>query len=631
MCGIVALLSPQRAISRGALERATTALSHRGPDGRGARVLHGGRVALGHTRLALVDPAGGAQPITNEDESVVAVVSGELYDDARLRRDLEARGHRFRTRSDSELCVHLYEEHGEALVDFMRGEFAFALWDERRAKLVCGRDRFGVRPLCWTRLADGSTAIASEAKALFALGAPVRWSDEALLFATSAQYVPEDATLFEGVAQLRPGHLLVADAAGVVTRRYWDLHFARAEDKRPVSREELRGAVEEAVTVRLRGDAPVACQLSGGLDSSLVAAIAARATHDALDCFTISFEGPREYDEIEIAARTARAIGAELHPVRVGARALWDALPAAVASGEGLAINLHLSAKFLLSRAVRGAGHRVVLTGEGADEVFGGYAHLRRDLLLERGASETELAAANRASAGIMLPEAKTPDRQDALDTRGASEVLGFVPSWLQAKAALGRRVTSLLAPELRRRFATRDPYREIAASFDEGALRGRERIDRSSYTWCKLALANYILRTLGDGMEMAHSIEGRLPFLDHELFALARVMPTEQRVARSRIEKHALREVARGLVPEEVIERRKHPLLAPPLLADDSPMQDWLRSASVPAFVDRAALLGALDAAARAPSAERQLWDPAFMTIATATLLGQHYRVGTS
>jgi asparagine synthase (glutamine-hydrolysing) len=267
-----------------------------------------------------------------------------------------------------------------------------------------------------------------------------------------------------------------------------------------------------------------------------------------------------------------------------------------------------------------------VLSGEGADEVFGGYAHFRQDLITQAGerGDGAALANDNLASAGIMLPDG------ERLATHGVNDVLGYVPTWLDAKATLGFRVTSLLSDDFHARFATRDPYREIAEAFDASALAHRERIDRSAYTWCKLVLATYILRTLGDGMEMAHAVEGRLPFLDHRLFELARALPTRQRIDDDMVEKSILRSAAASIVPAEIIARRKHPLLAPPLsLFGDGAFErtrEELTSSRLPDFIDREKVAQRLERLASAPPDERRAWDPALMLALTAMHLGARY-----
>lgn len=597
MCGIVAVLSSGGPADVPALRRALAALRHRGPDGEGLWISPDRRAALAHARLAIVDPAGGAQPFVNEDASVAAAVNGELYDHERLRRDLERRGHRFRSRSDGELVVHLYEERGLELFPALRGEFAFVLWDLRARRLVAGRDRFGAKPLVWRQGAEG-LALASEAKALFALGAPAAWDEDSVFHAMSLQYTHPDRTLFRDIRALPPGHRLVADERGVTVAPYWDLDFPRLRGRRDDPSDEagmaaeLRERLDEAVRLRLRADVPVGALLSGGLDSSSVAALAKTP-----DLFTVGFDAA-PYDELAVAAATARRLGARHHAVRVDAPRLLEALPEAVERAEGLAVNGHLPAKFLLSRAVREAGVRVLLTGEGADEIFAGYPHLR----------EEATDPADLLTRGIMLP-AGPGLPLDAVRAR-----LGFVPTFLEAKASLGARLRPLLSPDFLARVRGRDPFAEFIGAFDvPGRLEGRARLDQSLYLWCKSALAVYILRTLGDGTEMAHGVEGRLPFLDTPLVDFALRVPPALKIRNGR-EKHLLREAVRPLVTEEVAARRKQPFFAPPL---GPPAREALRAARLPAFFDRDAV-DALDVAD----------DPLVWTILSASALEERLRL---
>ncbi len=591
MCGLLAVLSSEETADAAALRRGLAALRHRGPDGDGFWISPDRRAALAHARLAVVDPAGGAQPFTNEDGTIAAAVNGELYDDARLRRDLERRGHRFRSRCDGELVVHLYEQHGLDLFPKLRGEFAFVLWDGRARRLVAARDRFGAKPLVWTQ-GPGGLSLASEAKALFALGHRAAWDEESVFHAMSLQYVLPDRTLFRDVHTLRPGHHLVADERGVRTTPYWDLDYPR---RRPPADEaglaaELRERLQEAVRLRLRADVPVGALLSGGLDSSAVAALAGCRDH-----FTVGFDAP-PWDEMDVARRTAQRLGARHHEVRVDGPALLAALPEAVEVSEGLAVNGHLSAKFLLSRAVRDAGLKVLLTGEGADEIFAGYPHLR----------EEATDPADLLSRGILLPAGP------GLPLDGVRARLGFVPRFLEAKASLGARLRPLLAPEFLDRFRGRDPFAEFLEAFDiPGRLDGRTRLDQSLYLWIKSALAVYILRTLGDGTEMAHGVEGRLPFLDTPLVEFALRIPPELQIREGR-EKHLLREAVRPLVTEEVAARRKQPFFAPPL--GDLGVEA-LRAAELPGFF-------------RPGAGKEVVDDPVAWTLLSAAALEEGFRL---
>jgi asparagine synthase (glutamine-hydrolysing) len=625
MCGIVAILGPG-AESPERLQRALLALRHRGPDGQG-RILEPG-LALGHVRLATIDLVGGAQPHRSEDGAIAAVVNGEFYGFEAERSELESRGHRFSTRTDSELLIHLYEERGLDCLLALRGEFAFVLWDRRQRQLFAARDRFGAKPLCFAELPGGSLALASEAKALFAAGLPAAWDREAFHAATRQQYPPPDRTLFRGVRQLEPGQLLLASSGeGGKFRlaRWYDLDLPREEERTPVEPLALASELEEAVRLRLRGDVPVCCQLSGGLDSSAVLGLAAKCSPAPLHAFAVGFEDPA-YDELGIAAQSAARAGAILHPLKLSARELADAFPDAVFAGEGLAINLHLPAKLLLHRRIRAAGFKVVLTGEGSDEVLAGYAHFRRDLWIAEGRLDrlAELDAQNPASAGIMLPAG------ESLSLEAARRRLGFIPSFLAAKGTLGHRLLRLCADDFTAQHAGHDPLDAFLGGLDPAQLEGRHPVDQASYLWIKLAFAGYLLRTLGDGVEMAASVEGRLPFLDHRLFELVRRIPIAAKI-KDGVEKHLLREAVRSVVTPEVFARPKHPFLAPPLSSEV--LQDTLRSrvfADQPFFDPRKveALLDRLD---RMPGLERNRVDPVLVFLASTAVLQERFRLASA
>ncbi len=638
MCGIVGLVSWRKPLGPETLQPALAALRHRGPDGEGTWLSEDRSVALGHTRLSIIDLQTGAQPISSEDGQVVVSVHGEFYGFEEVRRDLERRGHRFRTRSDSEIALHLYEEWGVGCLQRLRGEFALLLWDQRQRMLLAARDRFGIKPLCCA-VRPGKLALASEAKALFALGIPAEWDHSAFFHSVSLQYPPPERTLFEGIAQLRPGHYLLAHDGRVETHRYWDFDCPREGEHRSTSAEpeltaEFLERLDEAVRLRLRADVPVCFHLSGGVDSSALVGLAANHAPAPPHCFTVSFEAG-DYDELAIAEETARHVGAKLHPILVRQTDLVESLSDAVFFSEGLAINGHLPAKYLLSQAIRRAGFKVVLTGEGSDEILAGYPHLRQDLLLAGGAETAveglaHLYASNAIMAGIQLAHGP------GLPLDAVQQRLGFVPSFLRAKASMGLRFRMLLANAFLDRFRDRDCYRLLLDGIDvPGQLLGRHRVDQSLYLWSKLALANYVLRTLGDGAEMAHGLEGRLPFLDHVLFELTRQVPLSLKV-RDGVEKHLLRQAVRPVLTETVYRRQKHAFTAPPLCRFHNPttrtfVADVLHSrafASQP-FFDQGKVLTLLDRLPAMSPSDQLAFDPVLMTALTACLLQERLHLG--
>jgi len=319
MCGIVGFFSRRAANSEVDLRRATRSLSHRGPDGRGHWVSDDGRVALGHARLSIIDLRTGDQPITSEDGKKRIVVNGEFYGYEAIQRELEESGHRLRTRSDSEIALHLYEELGSQCLHRLRGEFALILWDETTRTVFAARDRFGIKPLFYA-LHNETLYLASEAKALFAAGVPANW-DTGSVFHSVEGGGHSMRTLFEGVFQIPPGHYLIATDRHIEVHQYWDFDYPIAAHTTPWRSDEdyaleFREALEEAVRIRLRADVPVGCYLSGGLDSCAVLGLAARHYAGSIRAFTLTFDRA-EYDEGEIAREMAAKAGAEFCPIPI--------------------------------------------------------------------------------------------------------------------------------------------------------------------------------------------------------------------------------------------------------------------------------------------------------------------------
>src|SRR5215469_12075258 len=319
MCGIVGFFSRRAPNSEAALRRATRTLNHRGPDGQGHWMSKDGRVALGHTRLSIIDLTTGDQPIASEDGKTRIVVNGEFYGYESIQRELERSGHRMRTRSDSEIALHLYEDLGAQCLHQLRGEFAFVLWDETNRTIFAARDRFGIKPLFYAIHKD-TLYLASEAKALFAAGVPANWDAESVYHGVEHGGHPT-RTLFDGVFQLPPGHYLIATDKHVELHPYWDFNYPKSERGAALRSDfeyaaEFRDALEEAVRIRLRADVPVGCYLSGGLDSCAVLGLAARHHTGSIRAFTLTFDRT-EYDEGGIAQEMAAKAGAEFFPIPI--------------------------------------------------------------------------------------------------------------------------------------------------------------------------------------------------------------------------------------------------------------------------------------------------------------------------
>lgn len=600
MCGVLAIAGDIPADTEAALE----VLRPRGPEGRGQWSQPG--LFLGHTLLSLSTSMPVPQPLVDDELGLAAVVNGEFYGHDEIRLELQGQGCRFRTGLDSEILLHLYARRGLDGFSALRGEFAFVLCDLRKRRLYAVRDRFGIKPLYWRRDA-ASLIFSSEVKAIGALGFPLEWDPLSVFQAASRQYHDLDRSLFAGVSMVRPGHFLEVDLShrSITERRYWELPLRQPQNR---SDDEaaglLRHELEEAVSLRLRTPHAPAIHLSGGLDSTAIACLAARQRSD-LRLFTVSYPGSA-YDELEQARATATSLQLPLEEVRVDATAIADNLAAAVLGSEGLGINGHHSAKFLLNAAIRKAGHKLALSGEGADELFAGYPFLLpgRDDASVRGIMHA-------TGAGLRL---------DAVRRE-----LPSLPAFFPAKAALGLAHQSLLKPEFLAQFAGLDPF--LDALRQPGladAAKGRGPLDLTLFHWIKSALPQYILRTLGDGCEAPHGIEGRVPFLDHRLCAFSATLREDQLIRHGE-EKFLLRQALRGLIPEAVRLRRKHPFMAPPVIAK-TPLLALLRDSlgRCPAHYCPRRLGAVIDALPGLPETELKRWEPPLFLFLSSVALEQ-------
>ena len=607
MCGITAVLSRRSSIDPKTMRAGMASLHHRGPDGQQSWMANDCRAALGHTRLSIIDLTTGDQPISNEDRTIHIVVNGEFYDFERIRADLQKRGHMFRTKSDSEIALHLYEDYGPECLHHLRGEYAFVVWDERNQRMIAGRDRFGVKPLFYAEH-HGALYLASEVKALFAMGVPASWSSESVY--AGAYVIPGERTLFNGVHAVPPGHFLRATREAHRVHQYWDVDYPR-DDAPPTPRTEaeyvegFRAVLEESVKTRLRADVPVGCYLSGGIDSCAVLGLASLHHTGPVRAYTLTFDGS-QYDESLIAEEMARRAGATYQPIAMTQADLAANFRAAVIQSEIPFINGHTVAKYMLSRAVRESGYKVVLTGEGSDEILAGYPHFRRDMLLHhtigQDPDETsrllrKLAEGNQVSRGLLLPEGDS-------DVGGlCGPLLGFVPSWLDALMGTAVRLRGFMRDDFLEPHHGSDAVGALLSSLDvERRLKGRNAVHSALYLWAKTILPHYILSNLGDRMEMSHSVEGRVPFMDHNVAEYLHRVPVSMKI-RGMTEKFILREAVKDVVTKTVYERQKHPFLSPPAtLHQKEPlhalMQDTLRSsaaANVP-FLDQKKLVATLD-----------------------------------
>jgi asparagine synthase (glutamine-hydrolysing) len=557
MCGIAGMVTVDRlhADDNRRTARMRDVLAHRGPDDEGLFV--DDHAALGHRRLSIVDLAAGHQPQANENESVWIVFNGEIYNHADLRPGLEARGHQYRTRSDTETIVHAYEEWGGACVDRLRGMFAFAIWDGPRRRLLLARDRLGVKPLYWAET-GGRLLFGSEIKAILESGYLSAEADESRLSELlSTRYLSGPETLFKGIYRLLPGHTLTYEDGRIAIRQYWDIpagchddRLAAMSDGALVQR--FRELLEESVRIRLMADVPLGMFLSGGLDSSAIAALMARMIDRPLQTFTVAFS-ERAYSELDYARRVSRAIGADAHEIVIDDRDFFEALPRLIWH-EDEPIAHPSSVPLYFVSALAGRHVKVVLTGEGSDELLGGYGKYPRALVNWRAAAVYGVVPQPVRN---WIAERVVPHFPRRLHQLAERSFL-TVPRTPEAMffdnfAAIGmRRQRELLDDRVAGK--TQQAYGPSRGYFE--LPNGRSTLlDRLLYTDLKTYLVELLMKQ--DQMSMAASIESRVPFLDHHLVEFASTLPPGLKL-RGFTTKRVLREAARHILPPEILTRPK-------------------------------------------------------------------------
>lgn len=569
MCGVAGILAAGACDppDRGLLERMIRQVAHRGPDGYGFHV--DGPVGLAHARLSIIDLAGGDQPIHNEDKTVWVVFNGEIFNYIELRQDLAARGHRFYTRSDTEVIVHAYEEYGQDFVRHLNGQFAIALWDDRRRHLVLARDRVGIRPLFYARL-GGALLFASEAKCLFAHAAVQRRLNATALGELFTYWsVLPPATIFEGIYSLPPGHVLTAGEDGrVMVDCYWDWVFPDrgVPDARslPEVVAGLREHLSRAVRLQVRADVPVGAYASGGLDSSVIIGLVKTLTQAPLHTFSLRFDD-EEFDEGRFQRALVERYGTVHSELRVSRSDIGRALTKAVWHIESPILRTAPIPMMLLAGLVRRSGYKVVLTGEGADEVLAGY-DLFREAKIRRFWAKDPQSRMRPALLRRLYPYlANSPATLSVYSARFFGEGIehhqkpyfSHVPRWRTTQ-----RAWRFFSGDLRRKLADIDPLARMERYLPP-RVKGWRPLDRDQYIEAHTLLSGYILSSQGDRVAMANSVEGRVPFLDHHLIDYCNHLPVRYKIMGLN-EKFALKELARELVPDAILERKKQPYRAP-------------------------------------------------------------------
>ncbi|MEZ6133635.1 MAG: asparagine synthase (glutamine-hydrolyzing) [Pirellulaceae bacterium] len=562
MCGIAGFWNPARTNERelrSLLDPMLDVLDHRGPDDRGSRFYVEQGLALGHTRLSIVGLDHGHQPLETEDGDYACTVNGELYGYKRIRTELACQRRKTYGKSDSAIALPLYVRDGLQFVEHLRGEFAIVLYDHRRRRLVLIRDRFGIKPLYFAMSSVG-IAWGSEVKSILQHPSITpQLCPHAALHQMMQVMVP-GTTAFAGVEALRPGHMLIVEERDgrleSNCQRWWDLEFPDSHDMQADPAEYVQGVQDrliDAVATRLEADVPVGCYLSGGIDSCSILGLATTLQQSPVKAFTIAFDSD-EYDESQIARLMAQRTGAEQELLRLTEKELYGpAFERATWHAERTFYNTLAVAKWHMSRRVRECNYKAVVTGEGSDELFGGYPFFKRDWL----GREDE----GGVFAGAILAE-------EDLEHTAWQDLCGFTPSWIQPWMLTLQRVLPLLSNELREKLADYDPVAAVADAIDADQIRGRHRLDISQYTWSKTMLEGQILTWGGDRMDMANSMEARPAFLDHHVAEYATRIPPNIRI-RDGVEKWVLREAMVHVLPRELYERKKFAFMAPPAHTD--------------------------------------------------------------
>jgi asparagine synthase (glutamine-hydrolysing) len=563
MCGIVGILAfdPRVEVDGARVRRMLDALKHRGPDGEG--VLLDGPVGLGHRRLAIVDVRGGHQPMANEDGDVWIAFNGEIYNHHALRAPLETCGHRYRTRSDTETILHLYEEHGEPAVERLRGMFAFAVWDRAAGRLLLARDPLGIKPLylAWTR---DELLFASEIKALLAGGVRPALDEQVLPQFLANRFVSGPVTFFRGITQLLPGRTLSVDARGGAahTRRYWSLPApAKSSLSLPQAAEGVRERLHDAVRSHLMSDVPLGLFLSGGIDSTALLGHMARLMPEPVRTYSVGFR-EQEANELAYARMAAAAVGARHRDLVVTPEQFFEALPGLVWH-EDEPIAFPSSVPLYLVSRLASEDVKVVLTGEGADELFLGYNRYRVALWNARlgGAYRRLTGPGPRRAVAGLLDRLPAHLRHRAQRTFLAQPEERETAVFESADVFTPERQRGLLADPL---WTVLDPHAEALRSY---RLASGETLDRLS----RADIETYLVRLLmkQDRMSMAASIESRVPYLDQALVEYAATLPERFKLSFWQT-KRVLREAVRETVPAAVLRRRK--------MGFPVPIGSWLR-----------------------------------------------------
>ncbi len=590
MCGITGKFNFTAAapISRGLIERMIGIIRHRGPDECG--IYLDDFIGMGHARLSIIDLAGGAQPIHNEDRTLWIVYNGEVFNYIELKKDLEKKGHLFYTTTDTEVLLHLFEEKGPDCLNELNGQFAFAIWNSAKRELFLARDRVGIRPLFYS-VQKQSLIFASEIKSIFRdPGVSRNLDTHAVQQVFNFWTTLPGETVFQGICELPPGHFLQASAKEIRIQRFWDIPFYAPDEQLdwPVDqiRERILELLIDAIRIRLRADVPVGCYLSGGLDSSGITALVVKNFNSQVRTFGIQFE-EKAFDEREHQQAMVSFLGTAHSEMLATNDLIGHALTDVLWHCEKPLLRTAPVPLYLLSKVVRDSGFKVVLTGEGADEVFGGYNIFReakvrhfwakqpdskfRGLLLRKlypyVFSDPRLGAMQQSFFAQGLNDAGSPFFSHQIRWQNTNKVNGYFVDGLPLHYSYKDEVEKL--------------RQWLPSAFEKW-----DYLAKAQYLEMQIFLSNYLLSSQGDRVAMAHSIEIRVPYLDYRIIDFMGRVPARLKI-NGLTEKYILKKTFENIVPEKIWKREKHPYRAPIVQSlfndsNQSLVQKWLNPAQV-------------------------------------------------
>lgn len=560
MCGFIASQSFYNIQNE--MVQAISFLSHRGPDSLNTVSLQISQklpfLCFSHARLAITGVSNGTQPIVSNDKNSYALVNGEFYNYQAIKKELSLDGYHFYTDSDSEIVPALYQKYGMRFIDFLEGEFSLALYDIAKNIWIIARDTFGTKPLCWTSNSKGFF-VASEAKALSPI-IKLELDSDALFFSQNFQYLPQEKTLFKNIKMCKPGHIMVIKEGSVISENnYKPLPSKQQNTDFHQTVKDVERLFYNSVQSRIPQEVPFCAHLSGGIDSSSVCAVAKE--FGLKDAFTVSFVESDFHNELPLAQETAKFLNLNLHVVELTQKDMLHAFSKSVYHSEGFAINGHLSATHLLNKAIKNAGFKVALSGQGSDEIFMGYSHLKKDYIDFGKLIHSDFNKESSYISGFQIPDGKT------FDLPKIKNLFQFVPTWLSAKSSMAMKLSDMWSEQFQSYCVPESIFIEdFLSSLGSHQLSDYSPLHQSALAWIKYCFSGYILKIIDDAQSMAWGIENRLPFLDTQLSQYAFSLP-EETYFNGSVEKHILRTIFKDKLPSNVINKTKQSFMSSPMV----------------------------------------------------------------